>query len=280
MQMLKIHYSKVFRLHDKEMIFINIEDLMKEFDIESDEDFIYFEQFSAVMESELTIDYDIFLDLIMMPEREALATMTESFFEDLIKGIPDNDMELYSQIQGSKDVLTELARLEHERSMGFFAHELFRFREWFVGSKSVNCSPESGGDSLFLNPCEAMMLYREEKLSGNKYYYDFSENMYKGPDSYTLEILAEIKSESQNTDNFDTDIDSDEYKDIDALFRKLPEEYDPDSYDPEVYSERPIDPYLEGFVDRNDPVIDNLDGGYDEDGDDNPYLKNFSEYLQ
>ena len=262
------------------MIFINIEDLMKEFDIESENDFIYFEQFSAIMESELEIDYDVFLELIMIPEREDLAVMTESFFEDLIKGVPDNDIELYSQIQGCKDVLTELAGLEHGRSMGFFAHELFRFKEWFTGSRTVKCSPENGGESLLLTPCDAMMLYREEKLSGNKYYYDFSDDSYTGPDSYTLEILSEINYESHSSDNFSLDTDGDDYQDIETLLRELPEEYDPDSYDSEDYLERPIDPYLEGFVDRDNPVIDNLDGGYDEDSDDNPYLKNFSEYLQ
>lgn len=95
-----------------------------------------------------------------------------------------------------------------------------------------------------------------------------------------MEILSEINSESHSSDDFSLDTDGDDYQDIETLLRELPEEYDPDSYDSEDYLERPIDPYLEGFADRDNPVIDNLDGGYDEDSDDNPYLKNFSEYLQ
>ena len=146
--------------------------------------------------------------------------------------------------------------------MLFRSHELFRFREWLRMSASIKCSPEEFGETVMISPCEAMMLYREEKLSGKNYYYDFSENMYEGPDSYTLDILEEIKNETDDYNN--SDMESDKYSDTDDLLQELPDEYDSDNYDLETYMSRPIDPYLEGFVDRYNPVIDILDDGYND----------------
>lgn len=94
------------------------------------------------------------------------------------------------------------------------------------------------------------MLYREEKLSGTKYSYDFSQAMPEEPDEYVLDLIAEM------TEDYDRDMDRRDMLDM------LPDEYDPDVYDPDSeVSGSPIDPYRDGFVDRRDPVIEGE--GYD-----------------
>ena len=73
-----------------------LEDLMNEIDVESAEDFKYFEQFSALMENEFDeLEYDDFAELMLMPDGESLSEMTTSFFEDLVRGVPDDNTELY-----------------------------------------------------------------------------------------------------------------------------------------------------------------------------------------
>ena len=84
---------------------MTLEEIMKILDIESGEDFLYFDQFAALMETETEIDYDTFVELLMMPEAEALSEMIGSFFEDMIKGIPDDDTDLYSAVQTQKDAI-------------------------------------------------------------------------------------------------------------------------------------------------------------------------------
>ena len=159
-----------------------LEDLMNEIDVESAEDFKYFEQFSALMENEFDeLEYDDFAELMLMPDGESLSEMTTSFFEDLVRGVPDDNTELYSVIQTIKDTLVSLAEHTHHRGRGFYADELFRFREWLLSHDAVTCTPEAGGDALRMTPLEALMLFREEKLSGTRYNYDFSDCMPSGP---------------------------------------------------------------------------------------------------
>lgn len=233
------------------------EDILTECDIESAESFKYFEQFAALMEYPEKIDYDDFIEIFMMPEREDLQSMTESFFEDLIKGIPDDDLELYSAIQSFKDTLTVLAEMDHERSFGFYADILYSFRCWLHEEDAVNVRPESdGGRGENVTPLEALMLYREEKLSGTKYEYDFSNSLPE-IDETMLEATDDLKHESGYTDSgrYPDYEYEDDFNNIDDVLRELPDEYDPETFDSEAYERRPIDPYTEGFVDRDNPVI-------------------------
>lgn len=224
------------------------EEMMKILDIESEEDFMYFDQFAALMETEEEIDYDMFTELLLLAGPETLPDLLSSFFEDVIRGIPDDNTDLYAAVQSQKDALISLSGFGKSRGFGFLADELYRFREWYLAPGSVICTPEGGGEEKHLSPCEAFTLFREEKLSGQKYLYDFSEAMPPVPDHYLLDRIAEMSEDMPREETEDGDDDI------------LPDEYDPDLYDPSVSAgDRPIDPYTEGFVDRHSPVIEGDD---------------------
>ena len=159
----------------------------------------------------------------MMMETETLKEVLPSFFEDMIKGIPDDNTDLYSAVQTIKDTLISLAALGQGRSFGFFADELFKFREWYHTPEIVSCCPESGGTEKWTAPYEALVLFREEKLSGEKYSYDFSSAMPQPPDEYAMDLLADMTEDY----SIDDDMDKEEMMDM------LPDEYDPENYDPE-----------------------------------------------
>lgn len=229
---------------------MTIEELMEMLEIESEEDFAYFEQFAALMESEADIDYDTFTELLLMADFETLQDMIQSFFDDMIRGVPDDDTRLYAVLQSVKDALTSLAGLGRGRNFGFLSDELYHFRQWYLTPEATVCQPEDGGPEKRVSPCEALMLFREEKLSGKKYYYDFSGAMPEEPDEYVLDLIAEMSGQYEG--------DTDDPNELDML----PDEYDPAfsgaGIDP---SDAPIDPYRDGFVDRYDPVIEGE--GYD-----------------
>ena len=198
---------------------MTIEEIMEMLDIESQEDFMYFEQFAALMETEADIDYDTFAELLLLMDLEALQDVVQSFFEDMIKGVPDDNTQLYASLQTIKDTLLSLAGLGRGRNFGFLADELFHFRQWYLTPDIAVCQPENGGAQKRLSPCEALMLYREEKLSGTKYSYDFSQAMPEEPDEYVLDLIAEM------TEDYDRDMDRRDMLDM------LPDEYDPDVYE-------------------------------------------------
>ena len=55
---------------------MTIEEIMEMLDIESQEDFMYFEQFAALMETEADIDYDTFAELLLLMDLEALQDLS------------------------------------------------------------------------------------------------------------------------------------------------------------------------------------------------------------
>ena len=221
------------------------QELLDELDILSEEDFRYPEQFIAMMETDLELDFDLFSELISMVPPERLSGMINAYFEDLIRGVPDDNTDLYGSIQTFREAVAALAGQTENRRIGFLSDELYRFREWYTLPESVLCIPEDGNDSLFLSPFEALMLFREEKLSGAKYQYDFNRHMPPAPDEYIFDLLGEFDTRDGD------DADYDDYPE------ELPPDFDPTDYDPDdPVPFGSIDPFRDGFIDRENPVIE------------------------
>lgn len=239
------------------------EEILTELNLEEGESISYFDQFAALMETSLDIDYDTFAEIVEMMDPSDLPDMIRAFFEDIIRGVPDDDTDLYRAMEDRKEVLTELSNHVNDRGAGFFTDELYSFYEWFNRTETVICTPEDGGDAVMLSPCDAMMLYREEKLSGNGYDYDFSDSMPREIDEYTLSMLQELKDDYTMGD-YDDDDDG-----LDMLPDELPADFDAASYVPgetDLSDLLPdIDPYRDGLVDRDNPVIDSVDYAGDSD---------------
>ena len=234
------------------------QDILRELEIDDAESFRYFEQFAALMETSVEVDYDTFAEVLRMADPEALTEMVRSFFEDIIRGVPDDNMALYSALEARREVLETLSRHMEDRGAGFFIDELYNFREWFREPETVLCVPEDRrGSRQRLSPCEAMMLYREEKLSGVGYQYDFSEAVLGEIDEYVLSMLEELgEFPAEAGDDWDD-------RGLDELPEELPADFDPSSYIPgetdlsELTGR--LDPYRDGLIDRNNPVIDGID---------------------
>lgn len=221
------------------------QELLDELDILSEDDFRYPEQFISMMETDLEIDFDTFSELMAMASPEHLSGMIHAYYEDLIRGIPDDNTDLYGSVQTFREAVTALSDQTEDRRIGFLSDELFRFREWYNLPGSILCIPEDGGARLLLSPFEALMLYREEKLSGAKYQYDFNGSMPPAPDEYVYELIMEAGLPD------DGDGDDDDYPE------ELPPDFDPTDYDPDdPVPFGTIDPYRDGLIDRDDPVID------------------------
>ena len=231
-------------------------DLLKKLDIEEGESFAYFDQFAALMETPLEIDDTSFAELILMADRESLPEMVRSFFEDIIKGVPDDNMELYSLLESRRDALEALSLRMEGRDAILFSNELYSFREWFQEPESVLCTPEGpGGYPLRVSPCEALMLYREESFSGIKYDYDYSGAELLEMDDHILSRIEEWSEETASGYWLD--------EELEYLPDELPSDFDLSGYIPgetdlsELTGR--LDPYRDGLIDRDNPVIDDLE---------------------
>ena len=157
---------------------MEIDELLKLLDLESPDDMCYFEQFAELVEAETEIPPDTLSAFFEEVERNALTELTEGYFEDLLRYIPDDATEFYALLSTIGQALGGLAAaLDTEGNRQQYAEEFYRFRNWFMFDSEVICARESDGHESALPVFEALALFRSEHLSDDEYSYDFSESL-------------------------------------------------------------------------------------------------------
>ena len=210
---------------------MTLDELMEIVEIENLDEFEFFEHFSALMECHEEIEFSLFAKVLSEVEADLLHELTDNYFEDIMQGIPDDSMNLYTLFYSIRTALCEAAKeADSQQDRAYYINELYRFRNWYMFDSSVRCKRISDGLETEETLFDALALYRMEKLGEEKYEYDFSAVL----DYY---------------------IDS---------FENIPEDEDYDSGTEKEYDEE--DEFNEGLIDRHNPVID---GEYeDEDEED------------
>lgn len=205
---------------------------MELLELEEIEDFSYFENFSALMECDELLEYDLFFEILNSVGADTLSELTDTYFEDIMLGVPDDDMDIYTLFNSIRHTLLTLAKsTDSARNRALYAEELFKFRTWFLYEGMVRCTRVADGSVKRIAVSEAMTLYRLEKLSHDNYEYDFSEALDYELDDYALTVAEELES-------YNTDFDEEE-----------PER-------PRSIDEREDDLFDDGLIDREFPVID------------------------
>jgi len=154
---------------------MTLKELLELLEIESLSEFEYFEQFSALFEYEDEIEFSLFTVLFSEIEGHLLSEITDNYFEDIISGIPDDSILLYSLMQTIRHGLCDLAKEdEGSKERSVYIEELFNFRQWFLFDSKVNCLHRENNQIIELPLFNALILYRTEKLGEGNYDYDFS----------------------------------------------------------------------------------------------------------
>lgn len=171
-------------------------------ELEDTSEFFYFEHFSALLESEAELDYDLFYELLEQVPAKSLSELTDHYFEDILQGVPDDDMNLYTLFQEIRHTLHTLASASDQaRNRALYIEELFRFRNWFLLDSLVNCTGVKDRSVQRISVLEALTLYRLEKLSMEKYEYDFSDALDYEIDEYTMDVVQELDEEALEEDH-------------------------------------------------------------------------------
>lgn len=210
---------------------MNYNELLDMLEIESPDEFGYFEHFAALIECDENIPYDLFHKFLSETDSETLIDLTDNYFEDILQGIPDDGIEIYTILdtirQALLGLLSNYSRSEEDRIA--YVDELYRFRNWYMFDGIVHIQRISDGKELDVTISEAISLFRLEKLNEDKYRYDFSDCLDYEIDEYSISFDAKIDEE----------------------YEEIIEE------DEELYEE--------GLIDREFPVIDGE--SYDEESD-------------
>ena len=69
-----------------------------------------------------------------------------------------------------------------------FAEEIVKFRDWYTLSENVECISNSTGESSFASVRDALSSYKESKMGGTEYYYDFKNAMEYSIEEYVMKF--------------------------------------------------------------------------------------------
>lgn len=210
---------------------MDFDELLELLEIDSADEFGYFEHFAALIESEEEIPYDYFYKLLTNIDSETLIDLTDSYFEDILKEMPDDAIDIFTLLGTIRQALIGLAKNATNREERIaYVDELFKFRSWFIFDSVVHLKRVSDHVKKDVTVCEALSLYRLEKLNEDQYRYDFSDSLDYEIDEYSISIDAELDEQYEEIIEEDEDL------------------------------------YEEGLIDKDYPVIDG-DFGEEEEED-------------
>ena len=186
------------------------EELLELLDIDVPEEFEYFEHLAELLECTEDISPEAFCAVLMEVDQKILTELLETYFEDVLQGIPEDALDFYTLMTTIRQSLLGLSMSTSQSDQRrFFAEELFRFRVWYVFDSVVYCKSKTGGPASAIPVCEALALYRLEKLGEEAFEYDFSEAMDYSLDEYSISFPYSIKEGESEEDSFEEEDDDD-----------------------------------------------------------------------
>lgn len=176
---------------------MDLNELFEIADIESTEDFKYFDNFAALMESDDYIPAEVMYELFAEVDTDVLSELTDNYFEDIMEGVPEEEAELFTLLDNIKRVLKGYAEnTDDERSIVLFTDEVSRFRNWYNFDTDVECQSRKDGSTRTVPVREALVLYRIEKLRADEYMYDFSECLDYPLDEYVVSFTSDADGDT------------------------------------------------------------------------------------
>ena len=176
---------------------MDLNELFEIVDIESAEDFKYFDNFAALMESDEYIPNEVMYELFAEVDTDILSELTDNYFEDITEGVPEEEAELFTLLDNIRRVLKGYAEnTDDERSIVLFTDEVCRFRNWYNFDTDVTCRNRRDGSTGVVPVREALMLYRIEKLKADEYMYDFSECLDYPLDEYVVSFTSDAEGDT------------------------------------------------------------------------------------
>jgi hypothetical protein len=211
---------------------MDFDELLDLLEIDSSDEFGYFEHFAALIESEEEIPYEFLYKLLADVEAETLIELTDSYFEDILQGMPDDAIDIFTLLGTIRQALVGLAKNAANREERIaYVDELFKFRTWFIFESQVHLKRLSDHAKRTVTVFEALSLYRLEKLNEDQYRYDFSDCLDYEIDEYSISIDAALDEEYEDIIEEDEDLYEEglidkEFPVIDGDFREEEEEDD------------------------------------------------------
>ncbi len=139
-------------------------------DIDSADEFQYFENLAALLEEDEFIEENLIRDLIRNVDREKLAEHMNSYFDGFLDHLPDNETDLYVMVESMGRVFDGLIMEDmSDADVDRLASEIAKFRKWYV--HDLNAFNRLSGEETSVR--DARFDLAAAKLLGEDADYDF-----------------------------------------------------------------------------------------------------------
>jgi len=187
------------------------EELLELLEIKTPSEFVYFEQYAELVESPDEIGTEALVALFSEMEPGILSELTEGYFDDLLKFVPDDETELFTLVQTIATTLASLAgNVEDEEGAQIYAEEFFKFRSWYLYDGRVRCEDLIEGTENDYSVMEALTNYRLQSLGDGDYAYDFSEALDYPMDEYVVNLASLSRGGYEDDEAGDSGEDEDD----------------------------------------------------------------------
>lgn len=210
--------------------------------MESAENFSNFDDFATLIECDKDISYEAVYEILSKASKEDLIEIINGYFEDITENLSDDSMELFTLLGNVNNLLTGLLENEQDGNRTLFVDEFYRFKNYYTFGPPVVSTNASTEEKQEFTISEAIYNYRLEKLSKDRFFYDFSACQDYEIDEYTVGFSTSIELEEGK--DYDSDTEEDK------------------NYNSNIEEENEESQYL---IDRENPVID---GEYEDEYED------------
>lgn len=186
---------------------MNYETLLEYLQLEEPAEFEFFENLADLIEADMEIAPEAVYPLFNGADKEVLGRLFESYFEDLLKSVPEEEAELYMLLDSVKMALMGMCRnIEEEKDLVLLADEFCRFRNWYSIESVVwvEDSEASAAREAEMPLRDALSLVRLERLDGERYEYDFEGALDFEIDQYTMSFADLLQEETGEEDEADS----------------------------------------------------------------------------
>ena len=160
-------------------------ELYRKLDIDTIEEFRYYENLAALLEEDDYIEGNLIRDLIREADKAVLAEHMDSFYEQFLNHIPDDETELYITVDSiGRAVGGMIADDMTDDDISVLADEIERFRKWYVHDHNV--FDRISGEELSVRDARYNII--AAGFLGDKTDYDFRKALDYTVEGYDVRI--------------------------------------------------------------------------------------------
>ena len=158
-------------------------------DIDSADEFQYYENLAALLEEDEYIEENLIKDLVRTVDKEKLAEHFESYFDGFLDHLPDNETDLYVMVESMGRAFEGMIFEDmSDTDFSELASEIVKFRKWYV--HDLNAFNRLTGEEASVR--DARYDIAAAKLLGEDADYDFRTALDYDLDGFNVRVADMI----------------------------------------------------------------------------------------